>query len=332
MPELRKDPVIGRWVIISTERGKRPSDFREAEEKPQEGLCPFCYGNEYTTPPEILSFRPPGTKPDSPGWRVRVVPNKFPALRIEGELVREGEGLYDKMSGVGAHEVIVETPDHQKSLGDLELPQFEEVLWAFVQRLQDLKKDCRLKYILLFKNHGRKAGATLEHSHSQLIATPIIPKSLKEELTGAEEYFKYKERCVFCDVVKQELDERRRLVCENEIFVAIEPFASRFPFETWILPKKHDSAFEDAKETEIPLLARIMKETLQRLNVALFRPSYNFVIHNLPCDKPHLEYYHWHIEIMTRLTRVAGFERGSGFYINPTPPEEAAKYLREVEI
>jgi len=331
MPELRKDPIIGRWVIISTERGKRPMITESLARPDGDGVCPFCPGNEDLTPPEILAYRGGGAA-NGPGWRVRVVPNKFPALRVEGELDKNGEGLYDKMNGVGAHEVIIETPRHDLQLADLDPAQIAEVLAACVSRMQDLKKDIRLKYLMVFKNQGVRAGATLEHSHSQIIATPIVPKAINEEMTGARQYFDYKERCVFCDIVKQELDDRRRLVAENGAFISIVPFAARFPFETWILPRTHRASFEDTPQPDLAALAAILKETLVRTARSVNDPPYNFVVHTAPCDKPLAEYYHWHIEIMPRITRVAGFERGTGFYINPTPPEEAARFMKDLQL
>ncbi len=336
MPELRKDPVIGRWVIIATERSKRPSDYLSMTAAPavEHRFCPFCPGNEDKTPPEIMAYRKDGSKPNTPGWHVRVVPNKFPALRIEGGLNREGEGIYDKMNGLGAHEVIIETPDHKQTLSSMTDKQLEEVLWSYRDRVLDLKKDKRFRFILLFKNHGEAAGASLEHTHSQLIALPIVPRNVIEEINGAKEYYNYKERCIFCDIVRQELSSRDRLVSENDHYVCITPFAARFPFETWILPKNHDPYFEDSQKFEFEALSRILGETLKRQDKALNNPPYNFLIHSSPVNQNYHDedYYHWHLEIMPRLTNVAGFERGTGFYINPTPPEEAAKFLREVEI
>jgi UDPglucose--hexose-1-phosphate uridylyltransferase len=332
MPELRKDPIIGRWVIISTERGKRPSDFSSVPKRRDNKLCPFCPGNESATPPEILAFRPNSSEPNKPGWTLRVISNKFPALRIEGDLNREGRGIFDKMNGVGAHEVIIETPDHNKDLIDLDKKQVEDVIWAYRERTVDLKKDPRFRYILIFKNQGEAAGASLEHSHSQLIATPIVPKRVSEELEGAGKYYEYKERCIFCDIIKQEISESERVVLQNDSFISIEPFAPRFPFETWILPKEHLPAFEGIKKEKIPALAAILKETLQRLAKALNNPPYNYILHTSPVDSYDSDDYHWHIEIMPKLTRVAGFEWGTGFYINPTAPEDAASYLRGMDI
>lgn len=332
MPDLRKDPIIGRWVIVSTERAKRPKDFGVVPEKPKgKGFCPFCPGNESATPPEVLAYRENG-EPNSEGWGLRVVPNKFPALKIEGGLDREGLGVYDRMNGVGAHEVIIESPDHNASFATLTQKQANDVIFAYRDRIMDLKKDPRLKYVLIFKNHGEAAGASLEHTHSQLIALPIVPRYVIEEMTGAKDYYSYKERCVYCDIVRQETGDATRIVVEDDNFLAICPYASRFPFEVWILPKVHSSSFEMAPEKTYSSLAKVLLTTMKKLDRALDSPPYNFIIHTSPLKGDAPVYYHWHIEIMPTLTKVAGFEWGSGFYINPTPPEEAAAFLRELEI
>ncbi len=332
MPELRKDPVLGRWVIISTERAKRPKDFRVEPEKKSvtPGKCPFCPGNEKATPPEIFAIRPQDTRPNTPGWTLRIIPNKFPALRIEGEIDRRGEGLYDRMNGIGTHEVIIETPDHSKDLADLADPDFYNVVYTYRKRIIELKEDKRLKYVMVFKNFGAAAGASLEHSHSQLIAMPVIPKRVIEEMDGAKRYYEYRERCIFCDIVMQETRERRRLIDENNTFIAISPFASRFPFETWILPRSHKSNFEDTTDEELKDLCAILKGCLRRLKKALNIPPYNYIIHTTPITLKGIEFYHYHLEIIPALTHVAGFEWGTGFYINPTPPEESAAYLKNI--
>jgi UDPglucose--hexose-1-phosphate uridylyltransferase len=330
LPELRKDPIVGRWVIIATDRAKRPTDFiRERVQIRGSGFCPFCYGNESKTPPEILAYRSDGSQRDTPGWSLRVVPNKFPALGIEGTLNRQGEGLYDKMNGVGAHEVIIETPEHRTTMAGLAASQIESVLWAYRDRILDLKKDARLKYMLIFKNFGDAAGASLEHTHSQLIALPVVPKRVQEEVTGARDYYGYKERCVFCDMIRQEASSGVRLVAENDGFFALCPFAPRFPFELWIVPKVHQSSFEESSRSDYQHLATLLKDMLGRLEAVLDHPAYNYIIHSSPVPDGVNDYYHWHLEIMPKLTKLAGFEWGTGFYINPTPPEEAAKFLRE---
>jgi UDPglucose--hexose-1-phosphate uridylyltransferase len=332
MPELRKDPITGRWVIISTERGKRPTDFTDRVGPRRGSFCPFCPGNEDKTPPEVLAFRNPGGRRDGPGWQVRVVPNKFPALQIEGDMDRRGEGLYDKMNGIGAHEVIIETPEHDCELSRIPAAGIEQVLHAYRERMVDLKRDRRFRYLMLFKNHGEAAGATLEHGHTQIIATPIVPKRVQEEIDGARGHFALKERCIFCDMIAQERLDGRRIVVENDEFVAFAPFASRFAFETWLLPKRHESHFEEGDPGRIPALAQILRVTLMRIGRALNHPPYNFILHTSPTNQTHLDHYHWHFEIMPKLTKTAGFEWGTGFHINPTPPEEAAEYLREIEI
>jgi UDPglucose--hexose-1-phosphate uridylyltransferase len=331
MPELRQDPIVGRWVIISTERGKRPSDFGRSESPTLSGFCPFCPGNEEKTPPEVFAIRDNGSEANQEGWQVRVVSNKFPALEIEGDLARRAEGIYDKMNGVGAHEVIIESPDHNRELSELSVEQINLILTAYRARMIDLARDKRFRYIQLFKNHGEAAGASLEHSHSQMVATPIVPRRILEELSGYEQHFRLKERCIFCDIIDQELKDGNRVVAENPDYISISPFAPRFPFETWILPKRHENSFEQSFQGNYISLARMLKETLMRMNVALNNPPYNFVLHTAPCnDWRGPKQLHWHFEIMPKLTRVAGFEWGTGFYINPTPPEDAAVYLRDV--
>jgi len=333
MPELRKDAVTGRWVIISTERRKRPSDFRlERPAVIREEFCQFCTGREQMTPPEVLAFRHNGSGPNGPGWDLRVVPNKFPALQVEGSLDRQGEGLFDRMNGIGAHEVIIESPDHGKTLASMSEAEIERVLWAFRERIADLKRDIRFRYILVFKNHGAAAGATLEHSHSQLIALPIVPDFVREEIDGAKQHFSAKERCVFCDIIRQEVTAGKRVIHENADVVAIAPYAPRFPFETWLLPRTHYARFEDTPRQVYESLARMLKTVLMRMNKALESPDYNLIIHNSPFSEAQAnDYYHWHVEVMPKLTRTAGFEWATGFYINPTSPEEAAQVLRNAK-
>lgn len=342
MPELRKDPIIGRWVIIATERAKRPDQFSsQAQEGPDEKSCPFCEGKESETPPEIYAVRPRHTPPNTPGWELRVVPSVAPFLRIEGELDRRGKGLYDLMNGIGAHEVIIETNAHTGNMADLSEDQIAKVITCYIDRIVDLEKDRRFKYVLVFKNHGWTAGGgKVRHSRSQLIATPVNPKRVKEELVGARQYYDYHERCVFCDMLKQEVDSGDRLILDSGGFVAITPFAARFPFEIWILPKKHSCDVTNLDAKERLDFALMLKKILLKLKIGLNDPPYNYVLHTAPFRHPgkagywrSIDYdFHWHIEIIPRLTRVAGFEWGTGFYICPLPPEDAAKFLREVAV
>lgn len=329
MPELRKDPILGRWIIISKERRKRPSDFPIEISNVSGGFCPLCPGNEAFTPAEVFAIAHTGREADGPGWDVRVVPNKYPALVIEGDLAKEGIGLFDRMNGIGAHEVIIETPNHNENFSDFSIPQIVSVLNAYKERIIDLEKDSRFKYVMVFKNHGRAAGASLEHSHSQLIALPILPRMIVSELSGAKSHFNYKERCIFCDIIRQEIQQNERVVCQNEKFITITPFAPRSPFEMWILPKKHSSGYYTITDEEIEFLAKIFSESLQRLCACIENVPYNFVLHTEPLRSGELEFYHYHFEIVPKLTSIAGFEWGSGFYINPLPPEEAATFLRQ---
>ena len=342
MPELRRDPIIGRWVIIATGRGKRPSDFSltETDAVPEKLLktCPFCEGNESLTPPEIYALRKPGTKANKPGWDVRVVSSISPFLNKKGDPDRHGHGMYDMMNGVGAHEIIIATPRHDSKTFINNLPQVEKITKVIIDRIVELKRDKRLKYALVFKNHGKSAGGSnLKHQHLQLIATPVTPLRVKEELVGARHYFEFRDRCIFCDIIRQELEQDKRVVLDTDDFVAIAPYCSRFPFETWILPKRHSCDFDTMTKKEIKNYSKIFQLTMAKLAKTLGDFPYNIILHVAPFRRRKIKGYwetiekdyHWHIEIMPRLTHVAGFEWGSGFYINPMPPEDACKYLNE---
>ncbi len=343
MPELRKDPLIGRWVIIATERAKRPVDFLTSTDEPlPQSECPFCEGKEAETPKEILAVRGAGKDANGAGWSVRVVPSIKPVLRIEGQLNRRAKGMYDVMDGIGAHEIIVETPQHIGNAADLTTEQIHAALQAAITRITDLERDPRFRYALWFKNYGEVSGAgRIQHSRSQLIATPVTPLRVKEELAGARRHFEEKERCLICDLLSQEREAKTRIVIESDAVVALCPFAARFPFEVWIMPKQHNCDFAKMQPRELKDVAAVFKQVLSRLKAALNDPPYNALLHTAPFRKQRgkighwktiEEDYHWHIELIPRLTRVAGFEWGSGFYINPTPPEESAKYLREADV
>ena len=332
MPELRKDPIGRRWVIIATERAARPTDFRQQEEDASDlDKCPFCEGREAQTPPEIFVIRPSGSAPNGPGWRVRVVSNKFPALRIEGGTDRTKVGIFTRMDGIGAHEVIIETTDHHTHLGLLPPEHIADVVRACLHRYRDLRGDPRFEYVLLFRNHRRRAGASLSHPHSQLIALPVVPKRADEEVDAAELYFGQKGACIYCTMLEQEREATERLVFENDRFTVLAPYASRFPFETWILPREHQADFGELAAGDVLPFAQALHATLGRLNACLYNPPYNFIIHTLPYKRESRHAYHWHVEIIPSLSRVAGFEWGSGFYINPIVPEEGARFLRETQ-
>ncbi len=338
MSQLRHDPVQKRWVIISTERGLRPTDFEPpAPPAGHDPECPFCTGNEHHTPGEIWRY----DQSEGDDWSVRVVPNRFPALAVEGQLEREAQGQYDIINGIGAHEVIVESPDHSATLSNMPVENCFGVLLAWRERLRDLIRDRRLRYILMFKNHGEAAGASRAHSHSQLIATPITPRTVTIELQSARAHFLLKERCLFCDILRQEFQEQSRIVSVGEHFVTLCPYASRFPFEMHVFPREHRHDFRLTSDDELMALARHLQGVLRRMNKALGAPAFNMMLHTAPnpearSNRP--QYWttlsadwHWHIEILPRLKRASGFEWGTGFYINPTAPEDAARFLREVE-
>lgn len=329
MPEWRKDPIVERWVVISTERGKRPFDYKEIKEESKSGECPLCSGNEHKTPPEIIAYREHGTAKDHPGWWVRVIPNKFPAVKIEGEPFLKQQGLYQYMDGVGAHEVIIESASHEPGLDTQTDRQVEEVIWIWRERSLDLRKDTRLKYIQIFKNTGSSAGASLEHTHSQLVATPMVPAEVMQEIEGMSAYAFRNGTCPMCDILAQETAERERVVIEGVHFLSFCPYASRFPFEVWLVPKEHQPDFGQVRQEQVRDLAAVLRRTLLKMSLMIKNIPYNMVLHTAPVNTREERHYHWHLEILPRLTIMAGFELGTGFFINPTPPELAARALRE---
>lgn len=329
VPDLRQNPIVGRWVIIATDRSKRPTDFNLKPDVPRGGFCPLCPGNEDKTPPEVFAIRDANSRPNAPGWKVRVVPNKFPVLQNNGNLALQTEGLYDKIDGVGSHEIILETPDHTATMSRLRPQDYYNILLSYRQRILDLKQDTRYRHISIFKNYGRTAGAALEHPNAQLIALPIVPKRTIEELEGAQRYYALKQRCVYCDVIQQEQQAAERLVHENDDFLAIEPFASCFPFETWVLPKKHIANFEHTDEAMFKAMAEMFSTVFKKIDTVLNYPPFNFMLYTSPFDNRHEHCYHWHFKITPWLSNLSGFEWGTGLYINPTAPEEAARLLRE---
>lgn len=341
MSELRWDPLKHHWVIIAADRGRRPNDFFVQEPPTPMTNCPFCYGNEDKTPHEIFALRPSGP-PNSPNWKVRVIPNKYPVLRVEGEVKSRGYGIYDVMSGIGAHEIIIETPDHDRGMADLSPAEITDVLTAYRARLLDLRQDLRLRHLVLFKNHGARAGASLSHSHSQLIAVPLVPPVTVAELRNCRDFFEQRKRCIFCDIIDFELQMGERIVREFPGYLIFAPFASCLPFELRLFPKQHLHDFTLLDDASLGELAVAMKDMLLRLKKVLHDPPFNFILHTSPTLQPRpgrpefwtsIEYdYHWHIELVPRITPIAGFEWGSGFHINQTPPEEAAAFLRGADL
>lgn len=329
MPEQRWGPLRRRWVIVAPERGKRPSDFRAAPAaKGDPTNCPFCPGNEHLTPPEIARY------PEAGGpWAVRVVPNKFPALEGGSAPDLRREGMYRWASGLGVHEVVIDSPDHDLDLDRLSLEQVVLVVDMYLARMRALSLDTRFRYVQLFKNHGKEGGASLAHPHTQIVATSILPPEVEARLEAARDYHAHSGRCLVCDILERELSLGERVVWDGEGFVILCPYDSRFPFELLVLPKRHRADFTSLPPGEHGPFARALTRALGGLSSLLGDVPYNFVIHTAPVggDWPWLfEGYHWHLEVIPRLTRLAGFEWGSGMFINPMPPEAAARHLREV--
>ncbi|WP_457643408.1 galactose-1-phosphate uridylyltransferase [Persephonella sp.] len=341
MPELRYNRLNDTWVIISKERAKRPHDYPTDwhKEKGDINKCPFEPGKEHLTPPEVFAVREPGTQPNTPGWKVRVIPNKFPALRPDEQFFRDSEDIHDKMGGFGYHEVIIDTPDHYKRFQDFSVGEMYLMLSVFRERMRQLYQDSSVYYVQVFKNHGKEAGKSLYHSHSQLIALPRIPKRIKTQINQCREYYIQKERCLLCDELKYELKEQVRIVHDNDRFTVYAPFASAFPFEMKIVPKNHSHDFTQTSDEELNDLAAALKTAVGKLAKLFDDPPFNLILHtapperNIPWDADYFynmdRFFHWYIEIFPRMAIHAGFELGTEFFINPTPPEEAAKYLRE---
>lgn len=335
MSEVRRDIITDTWVIVETDHQDVPRDHLKSLRKPP--ACPFCAGNEAMTPPEVCAVRPEGG-PNGPGWQVRVIPDRRPVLRIEGRLERVGVGIHDMVTGVGANEVVVEAPEHLTDFSRLEDGQVELVLRTWRDRLVDLYRDQRFRYVLVFKDHGTLAGgSTIEHVHSQIIALPATPRRVKDQLEGARNYYDYKERCIFCDILQDELRAGDRVLLETERFAVFAPYASRLPFELRVMPRRHCFSFAESADDEFRDLAGVLKRTLGALYRALDDPPYNLVLHTAPNLLPHEGYwatvrndYHWFIEVVPRVRRTDGFEWGSGFFINPVAPERAVALLKEV--
>ena len=331
MPEIRQNIITRQWVIIATERARRPHDFSTLEKLQVElpvrvATCPFCPGNEDKTPPE--TFRTPKTGP----WRVRAMPNKFAALAAEGPTVRMNVGIKRTISGVGLHEVIVETPDHSATLARMGDEEVELVLRAYLNRYHAVMADPRVEQVTLFKNHGVGAGTSLEHPHTQLIGTPIIPSEVLERLETALKLYNDIGGCLFCATLEEEMDEGTRVVVEGEHFVAFVPFAALSPFHLWIFPKRHSASFGNIEEAEVKDLARVLRHLLRKLYDGLGNPDYNFTIRTAPKESERVKYYHWYLSVVPRVSRIAGFELGSGMFINTALPEESAQFLRSIAV
>lgn len=333
MSVLRYDPTTADWVVSAPSRALRPherSTRTVIEEEPASAIanCPFCPGNEALAPPEIYAVRDPGGGPTA--WQVRVVPNKFPALRIEDEPTRTQDGLaFRHMGGCGAHEVIVESREHAVAMAQLPIEQIERVLRTLQLRHQDLLRDRRFQTVIIFKNHGEGAGTSLRHPHWQLIATPVVPRLLRLKHREATEYFDQTGRCMYCDLLEEEIAAGRRILAANEDYVALAPYASHTPFELWILPRQRRASFTRVPVEELRPLAELLKLVLLRLYTCLANPDFNLTIDTVPRNDEEEEYFLWHIRILPRLATPAGFELGSGMSINTVLPEDAVSFLNE---
>ncbi|RKD32739.1 galactose-1-phosphate uridylyltransferase [Thermohalobacter berrensis] len=329
MTEIRTDPVTGNQVIIATERGKRPTDLKsvlpEKKVKKIEDSCPFCPGNEEKTPPEISRIN----RRDK--WTVRVVPNKYPAVSMESSCNINDSILFKKEKGKGKHEVIIESREHNKSFFYMDIKEFEYMLKMYKKRYKDLINLEGIKYVSIFKNYKKEAGASLEHPHSQAIALPLVPKLIKEELHGSKNYFEKEGNCIYCDIIKEELNNNERIITETKNFLVLAPYASIYSYHTQIIPKEHKSNFETINNKLIEELAILLFDIFNRMGRLLGDFPFNMYLHTLPKDEEnHNKTYHWHMEIAPRLSNQAGFELGSGMYINTVAPEQAAKVLRSV--
>jgi UDPglucose--hexose-1-phosphate uridylyltransferase len=330
MPEIRYNVITREWVVIATERAKRPDQFKRKDAKkelpPYNPQCPFCPGNEAMTPPPTFAI------PDHANWKVRVTPNKFAALNYEGERVRTVKGIRRTVTGVGIHEVIVETRPHNVTMALLTDHDVELIVETYLDRFKSASSDPRIEQVTIFKNHGDAAGTSLEHPHSQLIATPIITSQLRERLSNAQAHYDEFAECIFCRVLELELQDAVRVFLETEHFVGLVPFAAYTPFSFMILPRRHMPTIAEMTDPEAADLARILRRALAKLYHGLSDPDFNYVVRTAPLELYGVKYYHWYVSVIPRLTKMAGFELGSGMFINVALPEENAAYLRDLKV
>jgi UDPglucose--hexose-1-phosphate uridylyltransferase len=331
MPEIRQNIITRQWVIIAAERASRPDQFQTAKsqrkELPQhDPACPFCPGNEAMTPPETYRSPQAGT------WKVRAFPNKFAALSTEGDLVRRIDGLKRTISGVGVHEVIVESRMHNTTLALMTDAEIEDVIAACLDRYNKIFADHRVEAVTLFKNHGAAAGTSLVHPHMQLIGTPVIPTEVRERLEWALRFYDDNGACIFCATLDSELRDQSRLIAENKHFIAFIPFAALSPFHLWIYPRRHCASFGSIAHDEIASLGRILRTVQRKLYFGLNDPDFNLVVRTAPRESTHIRYYHWYVSVVPRITQAAGFELGSGMFINVSRPEDSAAFLRSVVV
>jgi len=330
MPELRLNLIVREWVILSTERAKRPVDFRLIRDKkplPEyHASCPFCPGNEHMTPGEIMRTTENGK------WMIRVIPNKYAALSSEGERTRRSEGLKHLVSGVGQHEVIIETPVHNMPTALLPVGDIANILSVYRDRFLAIHKNQSVRHVIIFKNQGERSGTTILHPHSQIIGTPVTPFQVRERITEAKRYFDHAGECLMCASLKDEIADGRRVLINTDHFATFIPYAALSPFHTWIFPKRHSGAFGDIRDDEIVDCAYHLKTILLKLYFGLENPDFNFLIRSESISEAESEYFHWYMSIVPRITHTSGFELGSGMYTNPSIPEEIAGFLRSVKV
>ena len=331
LPQLRQDLITGRWVALATERARRPDSFTQAAREPvvARDVCPFCPGHESMTPPEVLAYRAPGLPANGEGWWVRVVPNLYAAFRPEPDGQELRDGRFWQRDAIGACEVLISSPDHRTPTPLLPRRQVEEIIQSYVDRYQHHAGNGALAHALILYNHGRPAGASLEHPHSQLYAIGVQPPSLDDELEGARRFHEQNGACVFCRTLDDERRAGTRIIFENEAFVVFAPYAARTPFETWIMPRRHAASFGELDPSrEKPAFAESLQLTLRALHEGLNDPPFNYFIHSVPFKVDAADAYHWHLELIPKLSTAAGFELGTGMWINVVKPEESASFLR----
>ena len=326
MSELRRDPITGRSVIIAPER-LRPMVHRNGVI--DDGLCPFCEGQEAIAGRELLAWHTPGGAYNGRGWRVRVVPNRVPALRVESHYAESTDTLLQTLGGLGAHEVIIESPDHRATWSTMPPADLWLTLWAWRERMRDLRRDVRMKSFLIVKNVGAAAGATLDHPHSQLVALPFVPPHLEEEIARARTRYDAAAVCAFCMLIDHELRAAARIIAKDDTTIALTPFASRVPFETWVMSRTHGAAFDEQTDEALGAIAERLCDTMKRLDLTLATPPHTVLLHTAPVGETDRASYHWHLEIIPRLAPESGLAWDGGIHINPVPPEEAARPLRE---
>ncbi|MBN1755954.1 galactose-1-phosphate uridylyltransferase [bacterium] len=325
MSQIRYDIFQDRWVILAPERHHRPHSYSD-EIPPDSGTCPFCEGNETLTPPEVYAIRPPDTQPDSPGWEIRVIPNKFSAISPNNNQVPECSPDTLCLPGTGVHELIIETPEHSRKISQMPIARLEQILKVYQSRLTAIYSLPFIKYVQVFKNYARTGGASLSHPHTQLMGIPYIPAALRQELKASGQHYRKTSNCLFCNTIQTELQKDLRIPFQTPEFVVLMPFASRFPYECWILPREHHHDFLQTPPEKISRLAEILKKLFQNLEQILGNFPYNLILHSLNKnalpDKPVDRTYHWHFELLPRITHIGGFECATGSFINQALPEE----------